>query len=128
MKSMKTTALLAALLLCACPALAGNKSKKADRKHDPEAVFKKLDSNSDGHVTKEEFLASRKGKKNPEKAAKRFVKADANKDGRISREEFVAMARPKKKTETPAPAPDVKPEEKKPSEEGKPAAKPVEKA
>lgn len=124
---MKTITILAALLLCACPAFAGNKSKKADRKHDPEAVFKKLDSNSDGNVTKEEFLATKRGKKDPVKAAKRFEKVDANKDGKISKEESVAMARRKKKTETPAPAPAVKPEEKKPAEGDKPAAKPEEK-
>ena len=127
---MKTITILAALLVSASPAFAGNKSKKADRKHDPEAIFKKLDSNSDGNVTKEEFLASKRGKKDPAKATKRFEKVDANKDGKISKEESVAMARHKKKTESPvpAPAPTVKPEEKKPAEGDKPAAKPVEKA
>jgi hypothetical protein len=126
---MKTTLIIAAILASAFPAFAGNKSKKsAEGKRDPEAVFKKLDSNSDGNVTKEEFLASKKAKKDPAKATKRFEKADANHDGKISKEEVVAIARHKKKTDTSTPAPAVKPEEKKPGEGDKPAEKPVEKA
>lgn len=126
---MKTTLIIAAILAGAFPTFAGNKSKKStEGKREPEAVFKKLDSNSDGNVTKEEFLASKKAKKDPAKATKRFEKADANKDGKISKEEVVALARHKKKTDTSTPAPAVKPEEKKPAEGDKPAAKPVEKA
>ena len=126
---MKTILIITALFAGAFPAFAGNKSKKStEGKRDPEAVFKKLDSNSDGNVTKEEFLASKKAKKDPAKANKRFEKVDANNDGKISKEEAVAMVRHKKKTDTSTPAPAVKPEAKKPEEEDKPAAKPVEKA
>jgi len=38
-------------------AWAGNKGDKGKHERDPEALFKKLDTNNDGKVTKEEFSA-----------------------------------------------------------------------
>lgn len=56
----------------------------------PEEIFKKLDTNGDGAVSKEEFLASPRAQKDPEKAGKRFDDLDKNKDGKLSLDEFKA--------------------------------------
>lgn len=60
---------------------------------DPAEVFKKLDKNSDGKLSLEEF----KGKREEEAAKKAFDRIDKNKDGSISLEEF--KARPMKKAD-----------------------------
>jgi len=70
---------------------AGEKPKK---KADPEAVFKKLDANSDGKVTMEEFCAKKKDK---EAAEKQFKAKDKDGDGSLTLEEFKAPGKAKKK-------------------------------
>ncbi len=55
------------------------------------ADFKKADVNTDGKVTKEEFLAARK-KQDPAKAEKSFVRYDADKSGDISEAEYIKAA------------------------------------
>lgn len=60
------------------------KTKRVDR----ESKFKKIDSNKDGVVTKDEFLATTRSKNNPKKATVGFLKLDKNNDGSISLEEF----------------------------------------
>jgi Ca2+-binding EF-hand superfamily protein len=107
---MKITLTLAALFLSASLATAADKGDKAD----PEAMFKKLDTNNDGSVTKEEYLASKKAQKDTEKAGKHFDKLDANKDGKISKEEMSAGEKGKKGDAPAAPAAPAKPDEKKP--------------
>ena len=102
---MKTILTLAALFLSASLASAADKPAKGD----PEAMFKRLDANSDASVSKEEYLASKKAQKDTDKATKHFGKLDANSDGKLTKDEFAAG---NKKGETPA-AP-AKPEEKKP--------------
>ncbi|MGA2501602.1 MAG: sulfatase-like hydrolase/transferase [Tepidisphaeraceae bacterium] len=52
------------------------------------ALFDHKDTNHDGILTREEFMA---GQPDPEQAAKRFEKFDVNKDGVLSREEFINM-------------------------------------
>src|SRR5262245_6655477 len=71
------------------------KGKK--KKGDVEAQFKKLDTNSDGKLTKEEFAkVSELGKKNqagkPKKIDALFSRLDTNSDGFLSLEEFKKMA------------------------------------
>lgn len=93
---MKTTILIlttAALLL---PIHAQDKAtKEKGAKHKPHdkhmlvALLKKRDTDKNGEVSKEEFLA---GAKDPAKADKAFAKLDRNKDGKISKED-----RPEKK-------------------------------
>ncbi len=55
---------------------------------EPEVIFKKLDTNSDGAVSLDEFKAGPRAKKDPEKAAEIFKKIDADSNGSISLEEF----------------------------------------
>jgi len=105
---MKTILTLAALFLGASLTSLATAADKPG-KGDPEAAFKKLDTNGDGSITKEEYMASKKAQKDADKAGKHFEKLDANKDGKISKEEFMAA---EKKAEAPA-APS-KPDEKKP--------------
>jgi hypothetical protein len=65
--------------------------EKGDRKAPaPAKVFKKLDANTDGAVSLEEFKASPRARKNPERAAKIFAKIDSDSSGSLSLEEFKA--------------------------------------
>jgi Ca2+-binding EF-hand superfamily protein len=56
---------------------------------DPTAMFKKLDANSDGGITKEEFLAGIKKQEgdSDEKLTKMFEETDTDGDGKISQAE-----------------------------------------
>lgn len=64
------------------------------KKPTPEEVFAKLDANSDGNVSLEEFKQSPKAKKNEAKAGEMFLKIDGNSDGNITLEEFKAHRPP----------------------------------
>jgi Ca2+-binding EF-hand superfamily protein len=67
--------------------------EKAKKKADPEAVFKKLDANSDGKVTMAEFTAKKKDK---EAAEKQFKAKDKDGNGELTLEEFKAPVAKKK--------------------------------
>lgn len=71
-------------------------AKAADekKKPDPEAQFKKLDTDNDGKLTEAEFIGKRTGDA-AEKAKKAFARRDTDKNGSLSLEEFKTM--PKKK-------------------------------
>ncbi len=83
---------------------AGDGDKAGDKKLDPEKVFKKLDANGDGKISKEEFAkmmemrgkAKGKGKagagKDKEMLEKLFDKLDADNDGYLSMEEFKKLS------------------------------------
>lgn len=66
-------------------------------KRDPAEMFKKLDANNDGKVTKDEYLAGPAGKKDATKAGEVFGKKDKNGDGSLSLEEFSAAGKKKDK-------------------------------
>jgi hypothetical protein len=66
-------------------------------KHDPAEVFKKLDTNGDGKISLDEFLAGPQGKKDPEKAKEIFKKKDKDGDGFLTLEEFSAHGEKKAK-------------------------------
>lgn len=89
---MKTSILIlssAALLL---PLHAGEKAEgkhKPHRKHEIVAMLKKRDTDKNGELSKEEFLA---GAKDAAKGEKVFTKLDRNGDGKLSKED-----RPEKK-------------------------------
>ena len=69
----------------AAPALADKPKKSRDE------IFKKMDKDSDGKLTFEEF----KGKRKEDKAKKAFDRMDVNGDAALTLEEF--KAGPKKK-------------------------------
>ncbi len=56
-------------------------------KHDPEEMFKKRDTNGDGSISKEEFLA---GAKDAAKGEEAFKRKDKDGDGKLTKEEFAA--------------------------------------
>lgn len=58
---------------------------------DRVALFERKDTNRDGQLTCEEFLA---GQPDPAEAPNRFTRFDANKNGILSREEFIHMDNP----------------------------------
>jgi Ca2+-binding EF-hand superfamily protein len=67
-------------------------------KMDPEKVFKRRDTDGDGSISEDEFLAAAKEDKQKDTMKKRFGKIDANGDGKLSLDEFKAgMVPPKKK-------------------------------
>lgn len=96
--------LCVASLLTASAAYADDKPKqkpdKAKGRPDPEAIFKRLDANSDGKISKSEFggfaeivrnKAQDKGKAknaNGQIADAMFGRLDTNKDGNLSLDEF----------------------------------------
>lgn len=56
----------------------------------PEKMFKKLDTDSSGSISLEEFKASPRGQKDPAKAESIFAKMDADSKDGVSLEEFSA--------------------------------------
>lgn len=79
---------------------AAQDKKDEKKKPDAEAVFKKMDKDSDGKLTLEEFKANKKGKA-LENAEKAFARLDKDKDSAVSLEEFKNRGKkaPKKKDE-----------------------------
>jgi iduronate 2-sulfatase len=63
-------------------------SRKADErmKQERTALFERKDTNHDGKLTREEFLANQP---DPDEAPRRFQRFDANKDGVLSRDEYI---------------------------------------
>jgi len=80
---MKTSHLLATLIACSlCAGSAmGKTTAQKTTKPPPVDEFKKLDTNHDGKISKEEFLAG-KG------SAEEFSKLDKNSDGFLDRYEY----------------------------------------
>ncbi len=91
------TSILSILALTATlNAAEGDKKPEAGKdkpKMSPEEMFKKLDKDGNGSISKEEYLASPGAKKDAAKATERFGKMDKNSDGSLSKEEMT----PKKK-------------------------------
>ena len=92
------TRCLMAAVACAMLVPAAVMAQDAKPKMDPAKLFKKRDTNGDGAVSEDEFLAAAKEDKQKEAMKKRFSKIDSNGDGKLSLEEFTAgMAAPRKK-------------------------------
>ncbi len=94
---LKLTAL--AVLLPSAVIFAAEPAGEAKPKMSP---FERADSDKDGKVSKEEFLALKFNKGKETEAAEAFTKADANKDGSLNAAELKAAmpkAEPKKKKE-----------------------------
>ena len=65
-----------------------------DRKRpNPAEIFKHLDKDGNGSISKQEFLSGERAQKNPEMAGKMFDKLDADSSGDISRDEFANRPR-----------------------------------
>ncbi|MEY3898062.1 MAG: hypothetical protein RLZZ214_3583 [Verrucomicrobiota bacterium] len=56
----------------------------------PEKMFKKLDTDSNGSISLEEFKASPRAQKDPAKAEEHYKKLDADSKDGVSLEEFKA--------------------------------------
>lgn len=98
MKKLITLTFAFAAILSLGMAADEKKAEGKKGKGDPAAAFKKLDTNGDGKVSKEEYLASPMAAKAKEKGAdpeKGFTAKDKDKDGNLSMEEFAA--KPEKK-------------------------------
>lgn len=65
-------------------------------KHDPEASFKKTDTNSDGSVSLDEFKATKQAQKDVTKAEATFQRKDKDKDGKLTLDEYKAGGGAKK--------------------------------
>jgi Ca2+-binding EF-hand superfamily protein len=92
MSKLFSAMFVAILALGVCGAFAADKAADKGAKKpakSPEEMFKILDKDGDGFVTKEEFL----GKVKPEQKEareKQFTAKDKDKDGKISKDEFLA--------------------------------------
>lgn len=78
-------------LFAAAVLLSGVQAQDTKKKLDAEAIFKKLDANSDGKLSKDEFLKLADNFKNKDKAREKLVAAfekfDADKMG-LSQDQF----------------------------------------
>ena len=91
------TTILSVLALASFVNAAEGDAKKEKPKMDPAKAFAKMDANSDGSVSKEEFMATPQAKKDAAKAEKGFAGKDKDGDGKITKEEFTAPGKKKKK-------------------------------
>src|SRR5579871_4052805 len=73
----------------AAPATTAPDAKPGKPKQDPEEMFKKLDTNGDGKLTLDEWMASKRAQKDPDKAKEQFQKKDKGNKGYLTLEEFV---------------------------------------
>lgn len=86
---MKLLTSVLALAVLGGFALAADEKPAPDKqKRNPEEMFKKLDTDSDGKVSLAEFKAGPMGQRNPEKAEDTFKKRDKDNDGSLTLEEM----------------------------------------
>lgn len=92
------TSLAAVLALCVTVNAADEKKPDAAAgakpKADPAAVFGKKDTNADGKLSKDEFMAKQK---DAAKAETMFTAKDKDKDGFVTKDEYMAKGGGKKK-------------------------------
>jgi hypothetical protein len=93
MKSLLFT--LSALAIATSLSFAQDKPAGQDKpqRGNPEESFKKLDKNSDGALTLDEYKASPRAQKDTAKAEASYKKMDKNSDDKVTLEEYKA-ARP----------------------------------
>jgi Ca2+-binding EF-hand superfamily protein len=88
------TTILTTLAFASLVSYGADEAKKDKPKVDPAEAFAKKDTNSDGKLSKEEFMAKQK---DAAKAETTFAAKDKDKDGSLSKEEFMAQGKKKKK-------------------------------
>lgn len=93
---LPTTAFAVALMM-SVPAFAAKGDRKKDRAKDDSPTFATLDKDSNGSVTKDEYVTGMKDKLDKEAATKRFAELDKNSDGSLSKEELGATETKKKR-------------------------------
>ena len=110
MKRTWITGILSILALAGRLAVAEDAAKPGEpgkpgegKRPSPEEIFKKLDANADGSVSKDEFMAGPRAKQDPAKGGEHFTRMDTDKDGKLSKEEFAK--RPEGKGGKPGDAP-----------------------
>ena len=96
MKAWKLVlAIVLAMAFCA-PSMAQDEKKGKRERATPEERFKKMDTNSDGKISKDELKKyvesnehlAKAAEKDPKLVDKMFDKMDADKDGSVSLEEY----------------------------------------
>jgi EF hand len=87
---------IATSLICAEDAPKGPKRPGKGGRPMAEEIFKKLDADSSGSVSLDEFKAGPRAKENPEKAEEIFKKIDKDSSSDISLEEFKNVRPPGK--------------------------------
>lgn len=98
---MKLLTSLLALVAFGGVAFGADEKPAGDKpKRNPEAAFKKLDTNGDGKVSSDEFKAGPMGQRNPDRAEKAFKNRDKDNDGSLSLEEMTAPGKKKDKKES----------------------------
>jgi Ca2+-binding EF-hand superfamily protein len=75
----------------------GAAKKKKGKKGNPAELFKKLDSNNDSKLSKEEFSKFGKEPTKTKRTDKLFGKLDANNDGSLSADELKKISEQRKK-------------------------------
>jgi Ca2+-binding EF-hand superfamily protein len=92
MKTFVTAFTVATMLTCVASTIAGPTAKGDKKPRDPAQMFKRLDANSDGQLSFDEF----KGNRPEDRARKAFARMDANSDGVLKADEFKLPERKKK--------------------------------
>ena len=77
-------------------AFAEDAAKPKKKKLDPSAVFAKMDANSDGKISVDEFVGKKEGDA-AEKSKKTFTKKDKDSDGFLTKAEMAPKAKKTKK-------------------------------
>src|SRR4051812_12009306 len=86
----KLITILSALAISISFATAADAEKKAEKKADPEASFKKIDKDGDGFISLDEMKASPAGQRDAAKAEQMFKRKDKDGDGKLSLDEYKA--------------------------------------
>jgi Ca2+-binding EF-hand superfamily protein len=107
MKPVGAACIVIAFLMALAGAEAGQQDKKSRRKMDPDVLFKKLDTNKDGRVSREEFLklaakiqerlGPEKGAQIAERLGQMFDQYDTDKKG-LTLQQFRQMREDQSKT------------------------------
>lgn len=96
-KTVRWTVVLAVVAAVAFSAAArAEEGKAVKEKKAPKSLMTRLDTNSDGKVSKEEYVAGFPNAKNKEGLEKKFAKLDKDSDGSLTPAELTPPAKEKK--------------------------------